>query len=84
MVEDGQIITAGGVTSGIDFALTLMAREAGEDLARAMQLSFEYDPAPPFKGGHPSRADPTVTGGLRARVYDAAAARMQVALESLR
>lgn len=80
VVEDGRTITAGGVTSGIDFALTLMARDAGEDFARAMQLSFEYDPAPPFADGHPSRAAASVTEGLRERVYTAAAARMEAAL----
>lgn len=83
VVEDGAIITAGGVTSGIDFALTLIAREAGESVARTIQLALEYDPAPPFVGGHPDRVDADMVRGLGARVYDAAAARMEAALTRL-
>ena len=80
VVEDGTIITAGGVTSGIDFALTLIAREAGEEVAKAIQLALEYDPAPPFPGGTPASSDPAVTTDLRTRVYDAAAEAMAAAL----
>ncbi|MEK6542521.1 MAG: DJ-1/PfpI family protein [Pseudomonadota bacterium] len=80
VVEDGNIITAGGVTSGIDFALTLIAREAREDVAKAIQLSLEYNPAPPFASGHPTTADPATLTALKTRVYDAAAARMAAAL----
>ncbi|SKB71262.1 DJ-1/PfpI family protein [Sphingopyxis flava] len=80
IVEDGNIVTAGGVTSGLDFALTLIARLRGEAAAQAIQLAIEYDPAPPFAGGHPDRAPAAVTDGLKARVYDAAAARMEAAL----
>jgi len=80
VVEDGSTITAGGVTSGIDFALTLAAREAGEDFARAIQLSLEYNPAPPFDAGHPSRAGEQAVLTLEKRVYTAAAARMEAAL----
>lgn len=56
MVRDGNIVTAGGVTSGIDFALTLTAEIGGEAVAQAIQLGIEYDPAPPFNTGHPDRA----------------------------
>lgn len=56
VVKDGGIITAGGVTSGIDFGLTIAAEVAGENRAQAIQLSIEYDPAPPFNAGHPDRA----------------------------
>lgn len=80
VVEDGNIVTSGGVTSGLDFALTLIARLRGDAVAQAIQLAIEYDPAPPFAGGHPSRAPAAVTEGLKARVYDAAAARMAAAL----
>lgn len=80
VVEDGQTITAGGVTSGIDFALTLIARIAGRPVAEAIQLALEYDPAPPFASGHPTIASDAVVGGLKARVYDAAADRMRDAL----
>jgi cyclohexyl-isocyanide hydratase len=82
VVEDGKTVTAGGVTSGIDFALTLVAREAGDEVARSLQLGFEYDPAPPFDAGTPAAAGPERTAMLRSRVYDAAAARMAAALEA--
>lgn len=80
VVEDGNVITAGGVTSGIDFALTLIAREAGEETARMIQLALEYDPAPPFPGGHPDTSGPARTDALKSRVYDRAAAEMGDAL----
>lgn len=80
VVEDDNVVTSGGVTSGLDFALTLIARMKGEAVAQAIQLAIEYDPAPPFVGGHPDRAPEAVTAGLKERVYDAAAARMEQAL----
>lgn len=80
VVEDGNVITAGGVTSGIDFALTLIAREAGEETARLIQLALEYDPAPPFPGGHPSNSGPAMAAALEQRVYTQAAAAMADAL----
>lgn len=83
VVEDGNLVTCGGVTAGLDFALTLIAREAGESVAQAIQLSLEYDPAPPFAAGHPSRAPAAVTERLRARTYDAAAEQMAAALDGL-
>jgi cyclohexyl-isocyanide hydratase len=56
VVRDGNLITAGGVTSGIDFSLEVVADIAGEAVARAIQLSLEYDPHPPFDSGHPDHA----------------------------
>ena len=82
IVEDGHVVTSGGVTSGLDFALTLIARLKGDAVAQAIQLAIEYDPAPPFAGGHPERAPEGVTVGLKAHVYDAAAARMEAALRA--
>ena len=82
VVEDGHVVTSGGVTSGLDFALTLIARMKGDAVAQAIQLAIEYDPAPPFAGGHPDRAPDAVTAGLKERVYDAAAARMEAALRA--
>lgn len=82
VVEDGNVVTSGGVTSGLDFALTLIARMKGDAVAQAIQLAIEYDPAPPFAGGHPDRAPDAVTAGLKERVYDAAAARMEAALRA--
>lgn len=79
-VFDGNIVTAGGVTSGIDFALTLIARIHGEAVARSIQLSLEYDPAPPFIGGTPGTSPSDIVQSVRTRFYDAAAARMEAAL----
>jgi cyclohexyl-isocyanide hydratase len=56
IVRDGNLFTAGGVTSGIDFAFRLVAELAGPEVAQAIQLGIEYDPAPPFDGGHPDKA----------------------------
>ena len=56
VVERGKIITAAGVSAGIDMALTLAARIAGDDVAQSIQLSIEYDPAPPFDTGSPETA----------------------------
>jgi putative intracellular protease/amidase len=57
VVIEGKVITAAGVSAGIDMALTLAAREAGEDEARALQLIIEYDPQPPFDSGSLEKAD---------------------------
>jgi transcriptional regulator GlxA family with amidase domain len=56
VVREGKIITAAGVSSGIDMALHLAALEAGDDVAQAIQLSIEYDPQPPFDAGAPEKA----------------------------
>ena len=56
VVEQGKIITAAGVSAGIDMALQLVARIAGDDVARGIQLGIEYDPAPPFDTGSPQKA----------------------------
>ena len=64
VVRDGHVITAGGVTAGIDFALSVVAEIAGETTARAIQLGIEYDPLPPFDSGHPDRAPAAVKSAL--------------------
>jgi cyclohexyl-isocyanide hydratase len=56
VVRDGNIFTGGGVTAGIDFALTIVAEIAGDQVAQGIQLSIEYDPAPPFESGTPNKA----------------------------
>jgi cyclohexyl-isocyanide hydratase len=56
VVRDGRIFTGGGVTAGIDFALTIVAEIAGDRVAQGIQLSIEYDPAPPFDSGTPNKA----------------------------
>jgi len=55
-VEDGKVITAAGVSAGIDMALYLVGREVGPDVAQAIQLGIEYDPDPPFDAGSPAKA----------------------------
>jgi transcriptional regulator GlxA family with amidase domain len=67
VVEQGKVITAAGVSSGIDMALTLAARIAGEDMARAIQLAIEYDPKPPFDSGSTAKASPAVLELARER-----------------
>jgi putative intracellular protease/amidase len=60
VVRQGKIITAAGVSSGIDMALTLAGLIAGEDIAKAIQLAIEYDPQPPFDAGSPTKAGPEI------------------------
>lgn len=60
VVEDGNRMTGGGVTAGIDFALTLAARLAGDEVAQGIQLGIEYDPWPPFQSGTPDQAEPAI------------------------
>jgi cyclohexyl-isocyanide hydratase len=56
IVKDDNVVTAGGVTSGIDFGLSMVAEIAGETAAQAIQLGLEYNPDPPFDAGHPDCA----------------------------
>ena len=65
VVFDGKIVTAAGVSAGIDMALTLAARIAGEEVAQAIQLGIEYDPQPPFDAGSPAKAPAAIVEGLR-------------------
>lgn len=67
VVIDRNRITAGGVTSGIDFGLAIAAEIAGEPFAKGIQLGLEYDPSPPFRCGHPKVADPEILAAVRAR-----------------
>jgi transcriptional regulator GlxA family with amidase domain len=70
VVFDGKIVTAAGVASGLDMALALAARLAGDDVAKAIQLGIEYDPEPPFDSGSPEKAAPelvTLIRGLERR-----------------
>jgi putative intracellular protease/amidase len=78
VVEQGKIITAAGVSSGIDMALRLAAHVAGDDVAQAIQLGIEYDPQPPFDTGSVAKAGDKIVelarGGLK-RESNAAQAR---------
>jgi cyclohexyl-isocyanide hydratase len=74
VVRDGNIMTGGGVTAGIDFALTMVAEIAGQDVAESIQLGIEYAPAPPFNAGSPDTARPELVTSVRGRM---AALRLQ-------
>ncbi len=65
VVTDGRLMTAAGVSAGIDMALVLAARLAGEEVAQAIQLGIEYDPRPPFSAGSPQTAPAGVVNRLR-------------------
>lgn len=65
VVREGKVVTAAGVSSGIDMALTLAALIAGDDVARAIQLRVEYDPQPPFDAGSTAKAGPRIVALAR-------------------
>jgi transcriptional regulator GlxA family with amidase domain len=65
-VEDGKVLTAAGVSAGIDMALHLIAAITGPEVAQAIQLGIEYDPQPPFAAGSPAKAPEAIVGMLRA------------------
>jgi putative intracellular protease/amidase len=67
VVFDGKIVTAAGVSAGIDMALALAARIANEQVAQAIQLGIEYDPQPPFDAGSPHKAPAEIVAAARAR-----------------
>ncbi len=67
VVFDGKIVTGAGVSAGIDMALTLAAKIAGDAVAQAIQLGIEYDPQPPFDAGSPSTAPAEIVALLRGR-----------------
>jgi transcriptional regulator GlxA family with amidase domain len=66
VVFDGKLVTAAGVTAGIDMALLLVQRIAGDELAQAIQLGIEYDPQPPFDAGSPEKAPAAIVEAVRA------------------
>jgi transcriptional regulator GlxA family with amidase domain len=66
IVFDGKVVSAAGVSAGIDMALALCARVAGDDVAQAIQLGIEYDPQPPFDAGSPEKAPAVIVDNLRA------------------
>jgi putative intracellular protease/amidase len=65
VVEQGKVITAAGVSAGIDMGLVLAARIAGPEVAQAIQLGIEYDPEPPFDAGSPAKAPEAIVDALR-------------------
>jgi transcriptional regulator GlxA family with amidase domain len=68
VVEQGKVVTAAGVSSGIDMALALVARMTNDEVAQAIQLSVEYDPQPPFDAGSPEKAPASTVELVRAVV----------------
>lgn len=66
VVFDGKLVTAAGVSAGIDMALALAARIAGDQIAQAIQLGIEYDPQPPFDAGSPEKAPAEIVAAVRA------------------
>jgi len=68
IVRDGNIITGGGVTAGIDMALAVMAEIAGVDYAQVVQLALEYSPEPPFDSGRPEHARPEIVAAALKRL----------------
>ncbi|MBB5509689.1 DJ-1/PfpI family protein [Paraburkholderia atlantica] len=81
VVRDGNLITGGGVTAGIDFGLTVAAELAGVEEAQAIQLELEYAPAPPFDAGDPALAPQAVVELVRQRSAETLAARRRVVME---
>ena len=70
VVRDGNLLTGGGITAGIDFALTLAAELYGDDVAQLVQLQLEYAPAPPFASGEPQTAPEAVLQRARQLAAD--------------
>jgi transcriptional regulator GlxA family with amidase domain len=68
VVTDGKIVTAAGVSAGIDMALTLVALATDEATAQAVQLAIEYDPEPPFSTGSPKTSTPELIERARALI----------------
>ena len=75
-VVDGGLVTGGGVTAGIDFALQIVALSHGRAAAEAIQLAIEYDPAPPFASGAPAGARPALVAEVRAKAAQRQADRL--------
>jgi cyclohexyl-isocyanide hydratase len=81
VVYDGNVITSGGVTAGIDFALSIAAKLAGPNAAQEIQLQIEYAPAPPFNAGTPETAPPDILARVRDH-YSASIKRRRAAVEA--
>lgn len=78
IVQDGNLITAGGVTSGIDFGLAVIAELMGQAEAEIVQLALEYAPQPPFHSGTPQEASPAVLEETKRRLSGSRAAREEI------
>jgi transcriptional regulator GlxA family with amidase domain len=78
VVRDGNAFTGGGVTAGIDFALTVAAELRGEEVAKTLQLMLEYAPAPPYDCGRPETASPELVAAVKQRFAAFSQARERV------
>ena len=78
VVTDGRFTSGGGVTAGIDMALTIAAELVGRPQAEAIQLGLEYAPAPPFDAGRPETASTEVVAAVRAKGSASRAEREQI------
>ena len=83
VVRDGPVITAGGVTSGIDFGLVVIAELLGREEAETVQLALEYAPAPPFESGLPDSALPAIVAAARDRAAASRREREQILAHGL-
>lgn len=81
VVRDGNCITGGGVTAGIDIALTIVADLAGEDVAKMIQLAIEYAPAPPFNSGRPEVAEAKTVAAVQ-QLFSAFAQQRREAIDA--
>jgi cyclohexyl-isocyanide hydratase len=84
VARDGNVITGGGVTAGIDFGFVMLEELAGRDYAEAVQLGLEYAPDPPFQSGRPELARPEILAQVKARMAAAVDDRSEAALEASR
>lgn len=82
VARDGDIITGGGVTAGLDFAFVVAAELAGETLAKSIQLGLEYAPAPPFASGRPELASPEILAAVKALMAPAVEGRLAATHEA--
>ena len=82
VVRDGNVITGGGVTAGIDIALNIVADLRGPDVAKMIQLAIEYAPAPPFNSGRPETAKPETVAAVK-QLFSSFAAQRREAIEQL-
>jgi putative intracellular protease/amidase len=76
VARDGNLITGGGVTAGMDFALVVAAELAGEAFAQGLQLGLEYAPAPPWNCGRPETASPAILAAVKRNMEGMMPARL--------
>jgi cyclohexyl-isocyanide hydratase len=84
IVVDGNLITSGGITSGIDFGLHIAAQLVGIEQAKEIQLAMEYDPAPPFASGSPRVAEPAILARFSEGIRDRQERRAALVREASR